>query len=203
MLGFYRRIMISFKHLGESVRSNYGSGPFRYFKFIYYSLLRLNTFNVYEKDLEETAPNIARRDDLEFMEIGPEKLDEYRGEGFSQEFFIDEVGDISTCHLVLCNGKAAYIHWIYPPGARSRFLNLKDRSAEINYIHTRPEFRRKGICLWALEMGVSLLSSQGMKKAITVVHADNVASCGAMESAGFIQVAKVRSIGPFNRRMNI
>lgn len=203
MVSFFRRVRLSLEHLSESVRSNYGEGRLRYLKFLYFSVLRLNTFNVYEFRLDIKPESMPLRGDLQFMELSPENLDMYRDKGFSQEFYIDAVGELSTCHLVLCNNQPAYIHWIHKPGSTSRFLNLGDRSAEINYIHTRPDFRRKGICQWALGMGLQLLSSQGIEKAFTVVHTDNVASCGAMESAGFNRIARIRSIGPFNTRMTI
>ena len=203
MFTFIKRVRLVLGHLEESVCSNYGLGPFRYLKFMYYSLLRVNTFNVYEFFLNNKSIPLISRDDLEFVEVSLEKLDKYREKHFSQEFFMDSLGTLSKCHLVLCNGETAYIHWIYSSGEVSRFLKLGNGVAEINYIHTRPEFRRRGICHWAIGKGLEKLAEKGMKRVFAVVHTENVASCGVLECAGFTLVAKINSIGPFNRRMTL
>mgnify|MGYP000200470770 CR=1 FL=1 len=204
MRSVVHRIQHSWSHLGESVRSQYGEGFSGYLKFIYYSCLRVNDFVVYSRDITRMSASVNSLSGFRFREMTPAEIDPYRqGRMLPKEFFADGPEGPRLCHAVFKAGKPVYIHWVYQSGETSRFLKLSPDVAEIGYIVTLPEFRRMGVCSWALGHAFSRLESRGVKKVVTVVHSDNSASRRAMENVGMAEETVIRTIGPFNTRQTV
>lgn len=203
MRNVWRRVVHSLGHLGESVRSQYGGGLRGYCKFAYYSCLRVNRFCVYAVRLADIRKDGGfAMNGYEFAELHPDELDVYRSAtpGLPKEFYTDRMHEVSGCHAVLKNGEIVYLHWLYYEGGHSRFLRIGSRVAEIGYIVTLPEHRRRGICSAALAEAFRRLRGLGVEKVCTVVHWDNVASRKAMLHAGMVEEARVMALGPFNMR---
>ena len=186
-------------HLRVSIKSQYGSSFAGYFKFIYYSCLRVNRFILYSIDIVDFSHARYLGNEYRFAEMTSHELDSYRqGYDFPKEFFADEIGSYDICHVVFKGRELAYIHWVSRPGKTTRFLRLNPGVVEIGYIATLPAFRKQGICSWALSEAFSSLRNQGVKKVVAVVHDGNTASRKAMVRVGMKEESVLRSIGPFN-----
>jgi RimJ/RimL family protein N-acetyltransferase len=92
---------------------------------------------------------------------------------------------------------------VFFKGDYSRFLILRDGIAELNYNTTMPEFR--GIWLSAKMMAYISkdLQEEGYKKVMGVIHEFNIPSIKCIKRAGFVEVERIRALGPFNRRLAV
>lgn len=205
MRDILRRFRHLFGHLSQSIRSQYGGGLTGVGKFVYYTCLKWNRFGVFQLYLGAGAGAPFAVPGYTFMELKPAALDRYRNDvsGLSKEFYADRAHDVSLCHAVLHGNELVYVHWVFLAGARSRFLSLGRDVAEIGYIATLPEHRRRGLCAAALGEAFLRLKQRGVRQVCTVVHSDNVASRRAMQRAGMTEEAAVHALGPFNMRLQV
>jgi GNAT superfamily N-acetyltransferase len=95
---------------------------------------------------------------------------------------------------VLCEGEPAFACWTFlrrtPVSAMpGGWLELPDGIACLEDSVTSPDFRGRGIAPGAWTAAADALTERGKRSLITKVLDDNVASCRAVEKAGFRQVA--------------
>jgi hypothetical protein len=195
---------ITLRYLLQSIRAQYGSGISGFFKFIYYSFLRLNSFIVFACNDRGAA---------HLMKLAPQlrverKVDEYlhslrRKNSLPREFYCDEAFGVNDFFLGIWEADLAYIHWVFHAGSKSRFLEIGENCAEINYMLTLPAFRRKNICSMVIKHTVNELFKDGIQTIFCVIHSENIASIKAIKNSGFREIKRVLSIGPFNIRMNV
>lgn len=195
---------MTIKEFKNTAYHHYGKTPFSLIKFIYYSGFRINTFIVYENDL--TKKLSEHNLDANFKIVKPtiKELELIReGIILPREFYYDKIYNAKTCYLAFRGDKVAYIHWVLSKGDYSRFLNISTGVAELNYNTTLPEFR--GYSLAAKVMAyISLdLQSSGCRKLMGVVHEFNYPQNKCMLKAGFREVARIKAIGPFNKKMQV
>lgn len=189
----------SLKAFSNSLESSYGTGVQKYFKFFYYSLLRLNTFVVMYADRGALVEADEGAQALGWGEIGLEILNSYRqGKQLPREYYVDEMGWSRRCFGVWEDGTPCHIHWIHQGQDHSRFLKLGDADAEINHIVTMPGQRGKGLCAKAIRLTLRQLFDEGIERVYSVVHSENVASCKALAKAGMRPLMTLHSVGPFN-----
>lgn len=192
-----------FKHLKQTVYSTYGSGFRAWFNYIYYGLFRINIFRILQVNLEEVLDSEIELPGISFCSPTISELDLMRSnKNLPREFFCDKFQQVSKCCIAKVGDELAYIHWIYFPGDFSRFLRLKENSAEINYVITLPDYRGRGICTRAIMYSMVQLKKLGVKKILTVVHDENVASIKSFKRAGFSELTKIISFGHFNKKYN-
>lgn len=193
-----------FRYLNTTVRSIYGTGATAWLNFIYYGLFRINKFKILHADLEDI---LEEKPELPFVSISYptiSELDSLRtNRNLPREFFCDQFQRVSKCCVAKVDGELAYIHWVYFAGDFSRFLRVDKYSAEINYVITLPDYRGRGICTGAIMHTMLHLKKQDIKYLFAVIHEENVASIKSFSRAGFAEIGSIRSLGPFNRNLNV
>lgn len=192
-----------FAYLKTSVRSIYGEGAKAWLTFIHYALFRLNRFRILMVNLEVLPVLKADLPGVSFFYPRVDELERLRDSDLPREFFCDRFHKVSTCCIARLNGVPAYIHWVYFQGDFSRFLNLGEDCAEINYVLTLPQFRGHGISAAAFCHSLQSLKEQGIKKVFAVVHEENIASLKSFTKAGFTDVGSTFSFGLFNRKVSV
>jgi len=189
------------KSLRSSVQNEYGNGLRAWFNFIYYSQFRINTFCIFHALLDQNKEESIDLPGIIFSTPTFKELDRLRiGKNLPREFYCDQFHRVSQCCIALVEGELAYIHWVYRRGDFSRFLNLGEDSAEINYVITLSQFRGSGISTAAFKYSMQHLKREGIKNLFAVIHNENIASLKSFNRAGFVEFGKTVSVGPFNRK---
>jgi len=195
---------ITIRYLLQSIRAQYGSGILGFSKYIYYSFMRINTFVVFTCDGNCALHSLNFTPQLQIERKAYETLRYMKStKALPREFYCDQLAGVEDCFLGLWEEQPAYIHWVFPEGAKSRFLGLGEGCAEVSYMLTLPEFRGKKICSQVLAYTLNELRSEGVQRVFCVVHDQNVASIKAVRRAGFQEHIRVKSIGPFNTRLDV
>jgi len=201
---YLKKLLATTSNFKQTAYHHYGHSPLSLLKFMYYSGVRINTFIVYENDLTKELCEHNLDSDFRVVKPTMEELKKIRsGMDLSREFYYDRIYNAKTCYLAFKDDKVAYIHWVFFKGDYSRFLILRDGIAELNYNTTMPEFR--GIWLSAKMMAYISkdLQEEGYKKVMGVIHEFNIPSIKCIKRAGFVEVARIRAPGPFNRKLAV
>jgi GNAT superfamily N-acetyltransferase len=172
------------------------------FKFLYYSLLSVNNFVVYGADLREDLPTYALGEGFSILKPTQEQLDDLRrNRDLPREFYYDRIHGVKKCYIVMYDGDIAYIHWVYTGGNPSRFLRLRERVAELNYITTMPKYRGQGLMGKVMANTSFDLREEGYTKVVGVFHAKNLPAVKSAKKAGWSEMARIRTLGPFNKKL--
>jgi hypothetical protein len=163
----------------------------------YFGYLKVNRFFLFRRELDDPFPEIPQRDDILIKQISLQQLKEIRRNypKLPEEFFCDTFEGAKTCFVGFVGEKVAHIMWVFFANEGSRFFNLRDKEAEINYAVTLPEFRRlnlypltvKSICKW-------LKDSQN-KWLYGAIHDKNINAIKAIGKCGFEKIGKITHIG--------
>lgn len=173
-------------------------------KFVYYSLFSSNIFIVFGTNLDKDLP--VHKLDEGFLIITPtqKELDDLRtGLRLPREFYYDKIHGVKRCYLVTYNGEIAYIHWVYNVGDPSRFLRLREGVAELNYNTTMPKFRGRGLMGKMMAIISSDLKREGYKRVVGVIHSKNPPALKGARKAGWSEITRIRTFGPFNRKIEV
>jgi ribosomal protein S18 acetylase RimI-like enzyme len=197
-----RKLFFTLKNFKKTAYSYYGNKPFSMILYAYYGLFRINTFLIFECDLPGniSEPNL----ELPFRAFIPtlEELDRLReGRDLPRDFFYDKIHDVKNCCLALFDEEIAYIHWLYFKGDYSRFLILDESTCEMNYFFTLPKYRGRGLSSEMLAHSAKYLYERGYKKAVVVVHQNNVSFIKNVRKLPFHETKRIKTFGPFNRKV--
>jgi len=199
-----KKLIVTIKDLKKTAYHHYGNNPISLLKFIYYSLIRVNTFYVYENDLTQELPELNIESEFKVLKPNLEELSRMReGKDLPREFYYDEIFNARTCYLVLCGDELAKIYWVLFKGDYNRFLLLSDGVAELNYNTTLPKFRGKQLMARMIVYISQDLKKAGYKKLMGVIHEFNPPAIRAIEKAGFKRIARIKTLGPFNRKRKV
>ncbi len=200
----FNKIFITIKNFKETAYHHYGNSPESLMKFIYYSVFRINTFIVYENDLTKRLCDLNLDKDFKVVKPSIEELENIRkGMILPREFFYDRIYNAKTCYLAYKNDKIAYIHWVFFCGDYSRFLILREGVAELNYNTTMPEFRGQSLSAKMMAYISKDLQKKGYKKVMGVIHEYNYPSIKCIKKAGFVEIARIRTLGLIHRKMTV
>lgn len=197
-----RNRLLSLKSLPETLEAHYGSGPIKYCKFIYYSILCMNKFII----LFASKNDFNERESQDYRhictEIQQKTLSEFRdGKHLPREYYFDKQDGSMRCFAVMMDGTPCHIHWVHGKGVAGRFLILGEGEAEISHIVTLPEYRGQGLCSQSIRQTLAQLFREGCERVYSVVHSENAASLKALSNAGMTRLRDVHTLGPFNRRV--
>ncbi|SDB58073.1 Acetyltransferase (GNAT) domain-containing protein [Desulfonatronum thiosulfatophilum] len=194
---------VALRHFRQSAYTRYGAGFPGICKFLYYSLFRVNTFIVFSCGRGETSkPDMPV--ELRIVRGDHHQLGLVRGRyALPGEFYCDLSHNVHDYFMGLWNEFPAYVHWIFPPGKASRFLELGPGCAEVNYMLTLPDYRGRHLCSLILACTIHELMAENVQRIYCVVHDANIASIKAVQRSGFQEMQRVRSIGPFNFRIKV
>lgn len=196
------KLLITIRNFRDTAFHHYGNTPLSIIKFIYYSGLRINTFIVYENDLTKSLCDHSLDPDFKVIKPRIEELENIRkGMILPREFYYDRICKAKTCYLVYKGGKIAYIHWVFFSGEYSRFLILRDDVAELNYNTTMPEFRGHSLSAKMMAYISKDLQRNGLKKVMGVIHEYNYPSIRCIQKAGFVEVARIKTLGLFQKKL--
>lgn len=198
------KLIFTVNNFKDVAYHHYGSHPLSLIKFIYYSLFRINTFIVFECDLNRPLPPIEYDEQFKVLKPTIEELDNVRnGKDLPREFYYDKFHGVKTCYLALYQNEIAYIHWVYFKGDYSRFLRLREGVAEINYLTTLPKFRGTKLSSRMLVFTANDFQKLGYKKILIVVHQNTVALIKNIKQAEFREVRRLKVLGPFHRKISV
>ena len=199
-----KKFRVTLNNFKKTAYHHYGDSPLSYFKFIYYSGLRINTFIVYENDLARELPPHDLDSEFEVIKPSLEELRNIRiGKNLPREFYYDQLLNASTCYLAFCEGELAYIHWLFFKGDHSRFLILSDGVAELNYNTTLPGFKGRRLSAKMMAYISKDLQNSGYSKVMGIIHERNIASIKCILLAGFRETGRIKALGPLHRKMKI
>jgi len=199
-----RKIVVTLKNFKKTAYHHYGKKPSSLFKFLYYSGIRINTFMVYENDLTRELPEHNLESEFRVMKPSLEELAKIReGMDLPREFYYDKIFNTKTCYLVFNGDELAKIYWVLFKGDYNRFLILSDDVAELNYNTTLPKFRGRQLMAKMMVYISHDLKSAGYRRVMGIIHEFNFPALKAIEKAGFRRIAKIRTLGPFNRKMKV
>ena len=199
-----RSLMDRITTVKSTVESFYGKGWFAYVKYLYYGLMRVNTFVVFELPLDREFVEVPIGDDVTMLKPTTEELDRIReGRNLPKAFYIDKTEGIKCCYLLVKNGEPVYIHWISYHGDKSRFVRLGKKTTRITYIFTLPEHRGEGYYYKMIPVTANELRKQGIEKLVTVIHDGNISAIKSVTKAGFREYARIKALGPINRTLDV
>lgn len=196
-----RRILFTLRHLRKVSQHHYGRSPFSILKMIYHSALSMNTFVLFERDLDGDPGPVGLPPEYTIVKPSAEELEAMRTHNeLPREFYYDRFHGVRNCYVVMHGAQPAYIHWIYVRGDRNRFLRLGERVAEVNYITTLPGFRGKKLMALMMVITMDDLKRIGYRKLVSVVNTYNPPALKSMRAAGFREVRTIRTLGLLNRK---
>jgi ribosomal protein S18 acetylase RimI-like enzyme len=162
----------------------------------------VNTFLVFEYDLRREIPGVELDSQIRVIEPTLKELDRLRQErDLPREFFCDKINNGKRCCLAFYREEIAYIHWVYSKDDYSRFLVLSEDVCEINHVATLPRFRGRKLASKMLAYASKGLQGLGYKKVVVVVHQNNVAFIKNIRRLDFIETKRIKTLGPFNRKV--
>lgn len=195
------KIVFTIKRFKETAHHHYDNNPLSLIKFIY-SCLKINTFVIYELDLNKPLPHIELDSTFRVIKPTTDELESLRNAKYlPREFYYDKFHHVRTCYVALSGDEIAYIHWVYFKGDYSRFLKLHNNTAEINYLTTLPKFRGHKLSSQMLAFTSRDLKKLGFKKIVIVVHENTIAFIKNLRMAEFREVRRIKVLGPFGRRI--
>lgn len=195
------KLIITLREFRKTANHHYGANGLSLLRFLYYSLFRVNTFVAYGADLEKDLPVFDLASDYRIILPTLQELDELRqGLDLPREFYYDKIHHVKECYLVMHGQEIAYIHWVYFQGDPSRFVRLKQGTAELNYNTTLPKFRGQGLMGKMMTYITSDLKRRGYKRVVGIIHEKNYPARRSAEKAGWSEIRRIRALGPFNRK---
>ena len=198
------KLIITVRNFKKTAYYYYGDRFSSYFRLIYYGLLRVNTFLVYENDLSMDLPDLDLDSDFKVIRLSSKELERIReGKDLPREFYYDRIYNAKTCYVVFCGEELAYIHWVFFKDDYSRFLVLTDGVAELNYNTTLPKFRGNELMAKMMTYISRDLKESGYGKVMGVVHEFNPPAIKSMKKAGFREIARIKALGPFHRKVEV
>lgn len=201
---FLAKFIHTLKELRKTAYHHYGDHKSSLVKFLYYSLFNINTFIVFGTNLDNSLPASDLEEDFRIIKPTEAQIYDLRkGLNLPREFYYDKIHGIRRCYLVLFGNEIAYIQWVYVKGDPNRFLSLSEGTAELNYNTTMPGFRGRGL-MGKMMIYISRdLKEQGYKKVVGVIHEKNPPALKSAEKAGWSEITKIKTFGPFNRKHHI
>lgn len=188
----------------KTIHGQYGTGPLAFFRAFYYSFVSLNTFIVFEFDLQAELPQYKSIHDYKFVSLSLEDLKFLREKkSYPREFYMDSIVGLKCNQVLLKNNQLVYIHWLRFPGDVGRFTRLKSGTVEITHLFTLPSERGRGLAWVAVAATVAMLKEQGYEKLIAIVHKGNIASIKTFEAVRFKPVMYLKALGQFNFKIDI
>jgi len=163
---------------------------------VHFGYLKVNKFILYRRELDKSFPEVAQGEDILIKQVSLQDLQKIRENHLklSEEFFCDIYEGAKTCFVGFVGGKVAHIMWVFFAGDRSRFFDLKEKEAEINYGATLPEFRGlnlypltvRSICKW--------LKQNEYRWLYGAIHDKNVNAIRAIGKCGFEKIGAIKHI---------
>jgi len=186
MVRIFKKLLISLRTLG--VR--------RTLFWICFGYLKVNRFILFRRRLDNPFPDVLRRDNVLVKQITLRKLKEVRKNNpkLPEEFSCDIFQGGKTCFMGSVDEKVAHIMWVFFPEDRSRFFNLKEGEAEINYAITLPEFRGLNLFPLTVKSINNWLRENQYKWLYGAIHDKNVNSIKAIEKCGFEKIGEIKHI---------
>ncbi len=199
-----RKLLLTVKEFKKTAYHHYGQSPLSLLKFIYYSCIRINTFYVFENDLEKELPEHNLDSDFRVIKPTLEELARIReGRDLSREFYCDKIYNVTTCYLTFKGNELAHIYWVFFKGDYSRYLILRDGAAEVNYNTALPKFRGNRLMAKMMAYISKDLKKAGHRKVMGVIHEFNYPAIKSAEIAGFKKIAEIKSLGPIHRKLKV
>lgn len=153
------------------------NNPFvSFLNIIYYNLIKINRFPVYEFDLKKDFDLPQLDENYEIKVISASELENYlpSNKKLSREFSIHKIHGIKQCVVVLKNKSAVHISWIFIQGDKNRWFNLKKGEASLNYSFTFPEFRGQNIFPQAILVSAQYLKNEGYSRILEAPHENTI-----------------------------
>ena len=149
-------------------------------------------------------PSYPLEREYRIVKLKADELSEYRaGKNLPREFYCDQIHHVTTCYLTLHGDDVAHIYWVYFKGDSSRFLNLSNGVAELNYNTALPKFRGRGLMGKMVSYISHDLQKSGYKKVVGVIHELNPPAIKSVKRAGWRELGRIRTFGPFNKKIDV
>ncbi len=183
-----KHLLINISH--EGCRETLRRLCFRFF--------RINSFYIYSLNFPHKGLPVSELSGITVEEIKRNDLHSLRAQhkNLASEFYIDKLDAQKKQRSFVCfvNEFPALIIWLCAESS-SGFLIIGHDEVEMNHMYCLRRFRGRKllqhtICTVALQMW-----KEGIKKIITVVHSDNIASIKSIERCGFKREGSLKRLG--------
>ena len=164
------------------------------------------TFIHYRRDLREPFDGLLPGPDSEVVTGTPVILERERKDrqDLPREFYIDQTHNGKRFYLLYYQGQLAGICWVFTRGEYSRFFTIRqERSCELNYIITLPEFRGKKLSTRFTNYICEDLKHRRFETAVVAISGGNVSSLKTMNDSNFSKWKEVRSIFSFAPKTDV
>jgi GNAT superfamily N-acetyltransferase len=164
------------------------------FYWFYFGYLKVNKFFLFRREVDNPFPDVSQRDDILIKQISLQELREIRQNypKLPEEFFCDIFEGAKTCFVGFVDGKVAHIMWIFFSEDRSRFFNLKEKEAEINYAVTLREFRGLNLYPLTVKSIINWLRENRYKWLYGAIHEKNINAINAIGKCGFEKIGEIK-----------
>ena len=175
------------KRLNQSTRSRGFWGTLRW---IYNGFFVVKKFTVYYLSLNKVIIPKSFNSQIRLQKISKEELHVIREKekDLSVEFYCDITHNFSTPFVALIGKKIAAINWLVFPGQFSRFLNLEEYDAELNYNTVLPQFRGRRLAEKLMSFIIVDCQKKHLKRMFCVVSVDNVPQFKQLINLGFVPI---------------
>lgn len=168
-------------------------------RWAWFGAARRNSFLIYAASA--SAPGVANAG---AVILSPVSADELALLAKTADFACPEAGVAgfapgAECFVGSLVGEACHLLWIFGPEDPSRFFDLREGEAEINFCHTPARLRGRGIYREALKAALGMLFARGVRTVYIAVHDENLPSIRAIERAGFAKLGALTHFGAFHR----
>lgn len=194
----------TFSEINKIASHHYGESKFSIIKFLYYSFFRVNTFSAYKINLDANllSPQF-NADEYRILNKIDDLISIRSGKSLPREFYCDETHGVNNFYLLVRGDDIVYIHWVFVAGDKNRFLHLGNLNAELNYNTTMEKYRGKGIMNQMMRYILIDLRERGFRRAFGVVNIENYPAIKSMAKCGFSEFARIKTLGPFNRKLRL
>ena len=194
----------TFSEIKKIASHHYGESKFSIIKFLYYSFIRVNTFSAYKINLDANLllPQF-NVDEYRILNKIDDLISIRSRESLPREFYCDETHGVNKFYLLVRGEDIVYIHWVFVAGDKNRFLYLGNLDAELNYNTTMEKYRGKGIMNQMMRYILLDLRERGFRRAFGVVNIDNYPAIKSMDKCGFTELTRIKTLGPFNRKLRL
>jgi RimJ/RimL family protein N-acetyltransferase len=186
MLRIFKKFFVSLRTLG--VRKT--------LFWIYFGYFKINRFFLFRRDVNDIFTEIQQGEHIVIKQVSLKELDTLRNTytNLPEEFFCDIYEGAKTCFVGFVGGKMANIFWVFFGGDRSRFFNLKEKEAEINYAVTLPEFRGQNLYPLTVRSISKWLKENQYRYLYGAIHEENKSAIKAIGKCGFKKIGEIRHL---------
>ncbi|MGV8056421.1 MAG: GNAT family N-acetyltransferase [Smithellaceae bacterium] len=195
-------MIVKIRYLIRNLKSD---GVYNTLRTLLTNYLIVNHFIVFHKNLGTRTNYSMNAPLIEMRKISIEELLEIREKEtrLPIQFYCDLTHQFTHAFVAFAENRIAAIHWLVLPGQYSRFFDLTEGDAELNYNTVLPQFRGSGIARGLMSFVTKYCEVSGLNDIFGVVNVKNIPQYKQMIRLGFEPVEILTHFGPFRPKASL